>query len=338
MFSVLLCVAIHAGASAMQTESCTRDCLKGIADRVFESMVDGDPAGLPLSRSYAATENSQPAAIPMMSPWRTAIGITQVGQYIIDPQAGQIFFTASLDENGVPALLMARLKVEDHRISELELYINRSRADSGFLFQPEALANPLNAWTEPVPKDQRATREELLKVGKAIFDTGIPVPESAQACVLMEMGGMVYEDPDYLPAVMDVDQEFRDLTGKERITIPCGLIPNRPTDPDARVEVIDEEQGIVVSFAIVHGYVSPYLVTGATESCFVPDTMIKDHRSYLKALDSKVIQSRKVLREMPASVATVEVVRFHSNRIQGMHRYMNLQGPGAVSPWVSKIP
>ena len=85
---------------------------------------------------------------------------------------------------------------------------------------------------------------------------------------------------------------------------------------------------------VVHGFVSPYLVTNATESCFVPATMIEDHRNYLKSLDPEAVKGRKILREMPASMAVVEVVRFHSNQIQGMHRYMNLQGPGAGSPWV----
>jgi hypothetical protein len=200
------------------------------------------------------------------------------------------------------------------------------------------VAIPPGAWTAPVPEGKGATRETLLKVGQAVFDTSLPVPEACPDCVLMEMGGIVYEDPEYLPAVMDYDPGEKNEKKKELVTIPCGLIPNRPGDPDARVAVVDEVQGIVVSFAVVHGFESPYLVTNATESCFVPATMIEDHRKYLKALDPAALKGRKILREMPASMAVVEVIRFHSDRIQGMHRYMNLQGPGAGSPWVTKSP
>jgi hypothetical protein len=94
----------------------------------------------------------------------------------------------------------------------------------------------------------------------------------------------------------------------------------------------------VVSFAVVHGFESPYILKNATESCFVPSTMIDNHRKYLKTLSPEQLKGRKILREMPASMAVVEMIRFHSDMIQGMHRYMNLQGPGAGSPWVETAP
>jgi hypothetical protein len=36
--------------------------------------------------------------------------------------------------------------------------------------------------------------------------------------------------------------------------------PNRPIDPDARTNVVDEEQGIVISFGNVNGVVAPILI------------------------------------------------------------------------------
>jgi hypothetical protein len=316
---------------------CDRACMKEFADQVLKSMVAHNPSILPLAKSYAATENSQPSSLNMMSLWRTVTGIKQTGQYIIDSQSGQIFFTAVVDESGMPSIFMGRLKVENSSISELELYINRSRADSGFLFQTESLGKIPDSWTAPIPQGKKATREELLAVGRAIFDTSLRAPEVCSDCIFMEMGGIVYEDPDYLKAVDPYGNTKEEKpVAKKLVTIPCGLIPTRPGDPNARVAVIDEEQGIVISFGTVNGMVSPYLLKTVTETCFVPDSMIAQHREYLKSLNPADLKDRNILREMPASVNTIEMIRFHSNQIQGMHRLMNLQGPGAGSPWVSK--
>jgi len=334
---VILAASLFSAAAIAENKACDRACLKSIAESLPKSMASRDPSSLPLSKSYAATENSQASSLNMMSLWRTVTGLKQAGQYVIDAKSGQVFFTAVLDEGGMPSLLMARLKVENKSITELELFVDRSRADSGFLLQPEGLFRIPDIWTAPVPEGKKASREELLNVGKAVFDKKLPSPKASSDCVLMEMGGVVYEDPDYLVAVTPPEGKKEKSADKKLVTIPCGMISTRPGDPDARVAVIDEDQGIVVSLGVVEGFVSPYLTTRATESCFVPTSMIEDHRKYLKSLSSDQLKNRNILQEMPASVAVMEVIRYHSNQIQGMHRFMNLQGPGAGSPWVTKL-
>jgi hypothetical protein len=337
IFAVTFSMAMLSALAFADDKPCDRACMKGFADQVLKSMVAHNPSVLPLAKSYAATENSEPAALAMMSLWRTVTGIKQTGQYVIDTQSGQIFFTAVIDESGMPSIFMGRLKIENHTVSELELYINRSRADSGFLFQTESLGKLPDSWTSPIPQGKKATREELLRVGRAIFNTSLPAPQVCSDCIFMEMGGIVYEDPDYLKAVDPYgDTKEKKPVAKKLVTIPCGLIPTRPGDPKARVAVIDEEQGIVISFGVVNGMVSPYLLKSVTETCFVPDSMIAQHREYLNGLNPADLKDRNILREMPASVNTIEMIRFYSNQIQGMHRLMNLQGPGAGSPWVSK--
>ncbi|MBP2649932.1 MAG: hypothetical protein H6Q74_757 [Firmicutes bacterium] len=307
--------------------------MKKYVDLLFKSMVAHDPFILPLADSYAATENSEPAALGAMSCWRTVTGLNCIGQCIIDKAAGQIFVTANLAEGGMPSVFYGRLKIENETISELELYIDRAPVDSGFIFKPEEMNTLPKGWTSPIPADGRATREELLAVGKAIFDNSTGVEyESSEDCILMEIGGIVYEDPEYLEG-LNFDGKGNEYRSQEKVTIPAGLAPARPTDPKARVAVIDEEQGIVVSFAVVHGYVAPYVVTKETGSCFVPAQMIEMHRGTLKP---EMFKGRKVAQEMPASATTVEILRFHSGKVQGMHRYINLQGPGASTPWVAK--
>ena len=115
--------------------------LKKYADLLLESMVAHDPWMLPLADRYAATENSIAGSLNMMSAWRTVTGVKQMGQCFVDEPAGQVFFTACLDEGGASTAFWARLKVEDEKLTELELYSSRSRADSGFVMLADDIGN-----------------------------------------------------------------------------------------------------------------------------------------------------------------------------------------------------
>lgn len=306
--------------------------MKKYADLLFKSMVDHDYTILPLTDTYTATENSQGAALPMMSFWRTVTGLNFIGQIIEDKTAGQLFITANLDESGMPSVFFGRLKIENEKITELELYIDRARADSGFVLLPDEMNKLPHGWTSPIPANGRASRAELETVGKAIFDISSGAEYEADPdCILMEIGGIVYEDPEYLDNLRSEENAGIKSESSSLVTIPAGLWPLRPTDPNARIIAIDEDQGIVVAAAIIDGYVCPYIVPAETASCFVPSCMIENHRN---TVDLEKHNGRKTITEIPASAVTMEILRFHSGKVQGMHRYINLQGPGARTPWV----
>jgi hypothetical protein len=303
--------------------------MKEYADLLLSSMVAHDPSSLPLADRYAATENSVAGSLNMMSAWRTVTGVNQVGQYVIDKPAGQVFVTANIDEGGSPTMFWARLAIVDQKLTELEMYNGRCRADTGFMMLADEVGTFPSGWTSPIPPGQAPNREELLQLGQAIFDARLPAPEASPQCLLMEAGGVVLEDPEYLDALFGGEPKAGGSA--ERVSIPAGLGPGRPSDPNARVAVIDEEQGVVVAIGVVPGFVSPYVVRNATESCFVPAEMMHMH---LRTLKPESFKDRKVLVEMPAVAVTVEVVRMHSGKIQGLQMFHNLQGPGGGTPWV----
>lgn len=303
--------------------------LKKYADLLLESMVARDPWMLPLADRYAATENSIPGSLNMMTAWRTTTGVRQTGQYACDEPAGQMFFTACLDEGGASAAFWARLKVEDERLTELELYSSRSRADSGFVMLADEMGKEPNGWTSPIPEGGKATREELSAVGRAIFDGQAPAPEATEDCLLMEVGGVVLEDPDYIDLLMT--GEIHERESDEHVPIPAGLGPGRPSDPRARVVVIDEDQGIAVAIGVIPGFVSPYVVTKTTESCFVPAEMMAMHR---KTLRPEMLAGRTMLVEMPAVAVNCQMVRLHSGKLQGIHLFNKLVATGGGTPWV----
>ncbi len=304
--------------------------LKAYADLLLESMVARDPGRLPLADRYAATENSVAGSLNMMSGWRTVSGVKRVGQYIVDEPAGQVFVTACLDEGGSSTAFWARLKVVGEKLTELEMYNARSRADTGFMMLADEIGTFPSGWTSPIPEGGRASRDELFQLGKVVFDGTAPAPDATPDCLLMEAGGVVLEDPEYLELLFA--GEIKEGGSGEKVPIPAGLGPGRPSDPDARVAVIDEEQGIVVVIGVVPGFVSPYVVTSTTESCFVPAEMMHMH---YKTLRSEMFAGRRLLVEMPAVAVTCEVVRLHSGHIQGIQLFHNLQGPGGGTPWVA---
>jgi hypothetical protein len=331
-----------AGAASAD-QDCDRTCLRGFADQLLGSIVAHDSARLALSRAYAATENSIPSSLNMMVIWRTATAL-KGRYYVIDPQSGQVFLIATVSEGPDDTLLFGRVKVEGRLISEIELYANRSRGQGGFQFDPDGPLHFPAEWTIALPPERRASRAALLQAGLSIFDTSIPAPEASSSCVVMENGKVVAENPDVLKAIggpvtgdtAKVEHKASRVNADGTVAVPCGNPPNRPTDKHARTTIIDEEQGIVVSMAVVPGVAEPYLVTTPTESAFVPDALLQPYMDMLnKQLASGRYKAASV-RPMSATAAVSEVHRIYDGKLQGLHLLVNLGAPGSSSPWVIK--
>jgi hypothetical protein len=318
-----LAAGLLAVASVTARSSCVRDagnraCLSGLADKVVASMVAHDATKLPLAKVYAATENSAPSPPGMMVLWRTATA-AKGKYYVIDPVSEQVFLIATISEGSNDTLLYGRVKAQDRLISELELYSNRSRGQSGFMFSPAGLANFPKEWTVALAPAQRASRAELLQAGRAIFDTTVAAPDIAPVCVLMENGRVVAEDAEVAESVAPAALAAKEAAAakapaakaaapvkavakvSKTVPIHCGNPPIRPTDPQARTDIIDEEQGVVVSLAVVHGVAEPYVITNPTESAFVPNSMRAPYEEMLKKQQGTGKYQASSVRPMPAN-------------------------------------
>jgi hypothetical protein len=306
-----------------------------MADGLVDSMIRHDPAWAPLTRTYLATENGVAAALPMMTIWHTATG-ARTRFYVIDPTSAQLFLVADVTEGRAHALLFGRFKAEFKtgagRFSEIELYVDRSRSDGGFQFDPTALAHLPKAWTQPVAPSHIPSRAELLSAGRSIFDTAINGPEPAASCLMMENGKPVAEDPEVLKIVGAGGPQFtRNADGS--VPIPCGAPPIRPADPQARTDIVDEVQGIVVSIGTVEGIVQPYLITAPTTSAFVPLSLGQPYLDLLAAQRKTGRFNRPELAPTPASITVAQMHRYYDGKLQGMHLLEKLGPPGAHSPW-----
>ena len=338
----LIGVTFAGAAASADAPQCDRSCLRGFADKLIGSIVAHDPSTLPLSQVYAATENSVPSALGMMVMWRTATA-AKSAYYVVDPESAQVFMIVTVAEGPNDTLLFGRLKIQHALISEVELYTNRSRGQGGFQFDPDGPSHFPRAWTAPIEPQRRASRAELLQAGRSIFDTSVKAPEASSSCVVMENGKVVAENPDVLKAIGSpspgepkekAQRTDLGVNPDGTVPVPCGNPPGRPTDKHARTTIIDEEQGIVVSLAVVHGVSEPYLVTNPTVSAFVPNAMLLPYADMLKAQQNSGRFKAPAIRQMSATAAVAEVHRVYDGKLQGLHLLVNLGAPGSESPWV----
>lgn len=334
-----LAAALLLSQGAWAVQPCDRQCMVDISTQVLQSMKDKSSQHLPLARWYAFTENGAPSAPGMSSLWRTVTDFRKpgMGQYVVDPATGQIFVVAELLEGPSSAVFFGRLKVEDRRLTELELYVSRSKGDSGQVFDPKGLEHLPSAWTTPLPAAQRPSREQLSHLGATVLDSSLGSPGGDPRCELVEMGGRVVEDPEALKAIMPADDlSQRKVAGG--VSVPC-TAPDRPGDPRARV-IVDQEQGVSVSLGIVPGQVYGSFITPGLESTFVPLAMSAGfERLPQKVRDPNSVKGAPqvpVIRTLPASMTVAEMTKFNGNTIVGVQRYLHIQPTGSGSPWVAE--
>ena len=147
--------------------------------------------------------------------------------------------------------------------------------------------------------------------------------------MLMETGGMVYENSGYAKLI---NPHVADFFPKEdiRVPIPIGIAPNRPHGENIRIMAIDEERGLVASCFDVDGVVSPYLVSDETSTCFVPYSMMDGHE---KALLPEFFEGKSASYEMRATGATVNIVKMSGLNVAALMQYTHMRPYGARTPW-----
>lgn len=302
---------------------------------LLDSMTKHDASLLPMSDRYRATENGVPAAVRHMTCWRTIQKVNCIAHEVYDTVRGQAVVVAQVDEGGYPSLLAARIRLEAEKITELELYLLRSRAESGFWYAPGALSELPDNWHTPIPEDGRATRDELTALGESIFapPQGMPY-RCAPKTYGMENGGPVFEHIAYLSAVSPEGAPTFDpalVPESGRISLEMPIVFPGPVDPKSRILAVDEEQGIVVVSGMVDGFVSPYITPDEVSTCFVPMGMIESHR---KMLTDELTAGHALLDEMPSTAMVVTLIRYHSGKVYGYHQIIVQRNYGSKSPWV----
>ena len=250
--AALIAVAFAAGSVRAQSSAppadydpnfnydCDRACLNGLLDQVVAAMVAHDSSTLPLARDVKYTENGQALKLGDGF-WGTASGPPTYKIYADDPQAGQAMFMGVLPENGAPVIFCVRLKVELHRITEIEAIV--SRKEAGSIARPENLVTPNPTFAEALAPTERRSRANMIAIANSYFNAiekghASFVPFDAN-CNRIESGvqttnnSALATNPDSVLGLGCTDQI------KTRNFQPDTLIRDR------RFAVIDEERGLV---------------------------------------------------------------------------------------------
>lgn len=150
----------NAGANAdapTDASACDRACLEAITNKYLDAIVAHDPSKAPLAPDVKYAQDNVPLKIGDAL-WATASEMGKYRHYFADPERGDVGMIGVVYENGVGAILIVRLKVENHLITEAEQFVAHDPRGAALY---EKMGAPDPGWLVPVPADQRETREAL---------------------------------------------------------------------------------------------------------------------------------------------------------------------------------
>lgn len=314
---------ISRNTQASNTTGCSRECMTSIVTQILDSAVAHNPSTLPLAPSYKATENSHPAALAMMTLWRTVTKAGPPSLLAIDTTNGTAYFALDVSEgdDASPSVLRGRIAVVDQQITELELFINRYRGDHGFSFSAAELPANYAELMSPPANRTIASRNTLWKLSEALFaessDFSVVVSDD---CQFTEIGWKVVDAGTYSNGSTD--------------PLGCSWPDDHPTDDNARVAlVIDEELGFVVTSGVIPGTVYPY---GGNVSAFIPNKMTSaqeaqvEYIEYMEATEPSV----PLVAPFGATGDTLEVLQYYNDELTAMQINVYVSGPNMTSPWL----
>lgn len=172
-FAIGIIASLLVGTTGAQAQKdCDKLCLEGIAQSYRSAYLAHDPSKAPFAQKVRFTENNVEMALPDGS-WDTVT--TEVGTPLLlsDPTTGQAAFFTAIMQSEIPGFLAIRLKIENRRITEVEHMLSTRRNLSA---PPTPFAEPHGFTREadrsaPVPQAERASRDNLLRLGDGYFQT-----------------------------------------------------------------------------------------------------------------------------------------------------------------------
>ncbi len=252
MLIALLAVATLGPAAARA--NCNEQCLDTLADTYLRALVAHDPSALPTTKDVRFTENTIPLPLGQ-GLWTTVSGLKAYKHVIPDPDSGQVGLYATITENGVGALLAARLKLRGDRVSELETIVVRQGDMGAFLNTDATSVRP--DFLEVVPPAQRESRQDLVTAANLYFEgleqsTGEIVPFSKQ-CRRFENGiqtaGTASSGMRPRPVKLSDGKTWL-MPTECKASFDTRMFSYISRIDHRRFEVVDRSRGVVMSFVM----------------------------------------------------------------------------------------
>ena len=161
----LLALGTIVAASPAAAEQCDRQCLLKLTDRYVDALAAHNPAGLPLAENVAFVENLK--RIPVGEGlWKTATGgRTAFSVHVPDPLRQTAGWIGVIQNEGKPAIVAVRLKLQDGKIVEAEHLVSGVREQN-----MNTLQMPRAGLLAEVPADRRLPHDELIRIGATYYD------------------------------------------------------------------------------------------------------------------------------------------------------------------------
>jgi hypothetical protein len=164
--ALLACLALGAlPAVPAAAAGCDRECLVTLAQQYAAALVNHAPQSLPLARSVKFTENLVPLKFGAQGLWRTVTGRRDFDIYVADTDTGNVVWIGIVRENDTPVMTAARLKIGDHRITEVETLVGRTT-----LTAAATVAGPRPDFTQIIPEGERLDRDRLIAIARSNWD------------------------------------------------------------------------------------------------------------------------------------------------------------------------
>jgi hypothetical protein len=245
--SLPVVVLLFAG-NAFGAGKCDRACLRNILDQYLNAVIKHDPTAAPLFSGFRQTENATVVKLGS-GLWKTATSLGKVQRRYFDTTNGQAAYFGLLEENGTPAVVTLRLKVDNEKATEAEWVISR-KGDPGLngpaggnVFDVDNLI--ANAPPDKALSKDRMSREEMVAITNTYFD-GITthdgsIIQAVPGCIRIENG--VTMTGRGAPPRGGAPAGERDCTsGLETINIQNVAARRFP--------LVDDEAGVVLAMAV----------------------------------------------------------------------------------------
>jgi hypothetical protein len=171
--------------------------------------------------------------------WGPTVTLGTYKLYFADPQAGQVGFFGTIEEHGHPVILGLRLKIDNRKISEMEVIALRKTA--GVFSEPQNLVDkPI--FHQALEPSERRPRAELIRVANSYFegmeagtDKNTPFDKD---CQRIENGVITSNDPASKSPITRMSCGAQFATGFTKVITRV---------QERRFPVVDEERGLVLS-------------------------------------------------------------------------------------------
>lgn len=228
--------------------TCDRACLIGVADTYVAALVAHDPAKAPLAPGLVTVENAKKIQ-PDEGAWKSLSGGATAFRIVVpDAVAQQVAYLAVVQENGKPAQIGIRLKVQGGKVVEAEHMVVHELREPGLKNLSGA---PRAPFLQEVIEGYRDSRGRLLGIAASYYDAldnnvGSLAPFSDD-CVRHENGMQT----DRLPVPDDPAKQGFGYLGSLGCTaqIDSGAFQYITQIDDRRVWIADEQTGLAVGFS-----------------------------------------------------------------------------------------